>query len=41
LQGGTIALRGGHLMRLTPDGKVAEGWGFADDQETLDDFFAA
>ena len=39
-RGKTINMRGGHLMRLTLDGKVAEGWGFADDQETLDDFFA-
>jgi ketosteroid isomerase-like protein len=39
-KGKTIDLLGGHLMRLTPDGKVAEGWGFADDQEALDDFFA-
>jgi uncharacterized protein len=40
-QGKTIDMRGGHLMRLTPDGKVVEGWGFADDQEALDAFFAA
>ena len=40
-KGRTIDLLGGHLMRLTLDGKVAEGWGYADDQEALDDFFAA
>jgi ketosteroid isomerase-like protein len=40
-KGKTIDMRGSHLMRLTPDGKVAEGWGFADNQDTLDDFFAA
>ena len=40
-KGKTIDMRGGHLMRLTPDGKVVEGWGFADNQDTLDDFFAA
>jgi len=40
-KGKTIDLRGGHLMRLTPDGKVVEGWGFANDQEALDDFFSA
>ncbi len=40
-KGKAIELRGGHLMRLTDDGKVAEGWGFADDQDALDDFFSA
>ena len=34
-----IDLRGGHLMRVTADGKVAEGWGFTDDQDALDEFF--
>ena len=38
-KGKAVDLRGGHLMRLTPDGKVIEGWGFAGDQEALDDFF--
>lgn len=38
--GKTIAIRGGHLMRLTEDGKVAEGWGFTDQQDLLDDFFS-
>lgn len=40
-RGKTIDLRGGHLLRITGDGKVAEGWGFTDDQDALDDFFAA
>jgi ketosteroid isomerase-like protein len=39
-KGKNVQLRGGHLMRVTADGKVAEGWGFTDDQEALDDFFA-
>lgn len=39
-KGKTIAIRGGHLMRLTEDGQVAEGWGFTDEQALLDDFFA-
>jgi len=39
-KGKTIDMCGGHLMRVTADGKVAEGWGFADDQDALDDFFA-
>jgi len=37
--GKTIDLDGGHLMRLTSDGKIAEGWGFTDNQDALDDFF--
>ncbi len=36
-----IDLRGGHLMRLTDEGQVVEGWGFTDNQEALDSFFAA
>jgi len=39
-KGKTIDIRGGHLMRLTAAGQIAEGWGFASNQETLDDFFA-
>lgn len=39
-KGKAIDIRGGHLMRLTADGQIAEGWGFANDQEILDDFFA-
>lgn len=38
-KGKTIDMRGGHLMRVTADGKVAEGWGFAEDQDALDGFF--
>ena len=40
-KGKTIDMRGGHLLRLAPDGKVAQGWGFTDDQDALDAFFAA
>lgn len=39
-KGKTIDLQGGHLMRLNADGQVVEGWGFADDQDALDDFFS-
>lgn len=39
-KGKAIDLRGGHLMRVSTDGKVAEGWGFTNDQETLDRFFS-
>lgn len=38
-KGKTIDTRGGHLMRLSDDGKVLEGWGFAGDQDALDEFF--
>jgi hypothetical protein len=40
-RGKIVDLRGGHLMRLTDEGKVAEGWGFTDDQDALDEFFSA
>lgn len=30
-KGSIVDLRGGHLMRVTTDGKVVEGWGFTDD----------
>jgi uncharacterized protein len=39
-KGRTVSLRGGHLLRLTAEGQVAEGWGFSDDQAALDAFFA-
>ena len=39
-KGKIVELRGGHLMRVTADGKVDEGWGSTDDQDALDDFFA-
>jgi uncharacterized protein len=40
-KGRTIDIGGGHLMRLTADGKVVEGWGFSNDQDALDAFFSA
>jgi uncharacterized protein len=40
-KGIAIDLHGGHLMRLSADGQIVEGWGFADDQEALDRFFSA
>lgn len=40
-KGKVIDIRGGHLMRLTDEGKVVEGWGFTDNQDALDEFFAA
>ena len=39
-KGKTINIRGGHLFRLNVEGKVVEGWGFTNDQDTLDDFFS-
>ena len=38
--GKMIDIRGGHLMRLTDEGKVVEGWGFTDNQDELDQFFS-
>jgi hypothetical protein len=40
-KGITIKIHGGHLMRIDAEGKVAEGWGFTDDQDALDRFFAS
>lgn len=40
-KGKIIDLHGGHLMRVTAGGMVAEGWGFAGDQDALDAFFSA
>lgn len=38
-RGKIVDLRGGHLMRVSADGRVVEGWGFTDDQDALDEFF--
>lgn len=40
-RGMAIDMRGGHLMRVSAEGKVVEGWGFAGDQDALDEFFSA
>jgi len=40
-KGKVIDIRGGHLMRLTDEGKVVEGWGFTANQDALDEFFSA
>jgi len=40
-KGKTVNLKGAHIMRLNDRHQVAEGWGFTDDQDALDDFFAA
>lgn len=38
-KGKKINMKGAHIMRLNETGQVVEGWGFADDQDALDDFF--
>ncbi|MFN8485344.1 MAG: nuclear transport factor 2 family protein [Anaerolineae bacterium] len=40
-KGKTISIDGGHVMRVSTDGKVVEGWGFTADQDVVDDFFSA
>ena len=40
-KGKTIDIRGGHLFRINKEGRVAEGWGFTDHQDALDDLFSA
>ena len=40
-KGKAIDIRGGHLMRLTDEGQIVEGWGFTNNQDALDDFFSA
>ncbi|HYP41299.1 MAG TPA: nuclear transport factor 2 family protein [Chloroflexia bacterium] len=39
-KGKAVDIKGGHLMRLTGEGKVIERWGFTADQDALDDFFS-
>jgi ketosteroid isomerase-like protein len=38
-KGKAVDLHGGHLFRISAEGKVVEGWGFTNDQDALDDFF--
>ena len=40
-KGGQIELDGAHVFRLNEVDQVAEGWGFTNQQELLDEFFAA
>jgi hypothetical protein len=40
-KGKIVNIQGGHLMRLSTDGNVVEGWGFTNDQDALDEFFSA
>lgn len=39
-KGKKVDLRGAHIMRLNDAGQIVEGWGFASDQDALDDFFS-
>lgn len=36
-----VDLRGAHIMRISDEGHVIEGWGFTNNQDILDDFFSA
>ena len=36
-----VEMRGHHMVRLGEDGRIVEGWGFAEDQDALDEFFRA
>jgi len=36
-----VEMGGHHVVRLDDDGGIAEGWGFAEDQDALDEFFEA
>ena len=40
-RGRTIDQDGAHMVRLGPDGRVTEGWGFAENQLSLDAFLSA
>jgi ketosteroid isomerase-like protein len=39
-RGKSIDLDGAHILRFNDHGQVAEGWGFTEDQDLLDDFFS-
>lgn len=39
--GKRVDLDGAHIFRVDAEGRVAEGWGFASDQDVLDDFFSS
>jgi ketosteroid isomerase-like protein len=40
-KGHRVTLRGCHVFRMNAQRQVAEGWGFTNDQDALDAFFAA
>lgn len=39
-KGKRVDMRGAHIMRLNDAGQIVEGWGFASDQDALDEFFS-
>jgi ketosteroid isomerase-like protein len=40
-RGHTIESHGGHVFRFDDQGRIAEAWGFTEQQSELDDFFRA
>ena len=40
-KGRKVDLRGAHIMQISDQGQVVEGWGFTSDQDALDEFFSA
>jgi len=40
-RGHSIKTHGGHVFRFDSDGRIAEAWGFTEDQAALDEFFRA
>jgi ketosteroid isomerase-like protein len=40
-RGRRVDMGGHHMIRLDESGRVVEGWGFAEDQAALDEFFSA
>jgi hypothetical protein len=40
-KGKKIDTHGGHILRFDKANQIVEGWGFTEDQDALDDFFAA
>jgi ketosteroid isomerase-like protein len=40
-KGKQVDMGGYHMIRLNEEGRIAEGWGFVEDQDVLDDFFSA
>lgn len=40
-KGRTIDTPGGHVLRFDSGDRIIEGWGFTENQDALDEFFAA
>lgn len=39
-KGKPLDVRGSHILRFDASDHIVEGWGFTDDQDALDEFFA-